>query len=72
MSLVDVRAPARRLDMTGSQEWRAYWQGPLATEYADLLTRKMAPAAPPEPASEMDVQPTGLHELPGYYSRSTE
>jgi hypothetical protein len=58
----------------GSQEWREYWQGPLHSEYGELLTRKMAPSAPPEtePASEMDIQPSGLHGLPGYYSWSTE
>jgi hypothetical protein len=39
----------------GSQEWRDYWQGPLQAEYADLLSRKMAPAA--LPAAELATGP---------------
>jgi hypothetical protein len=38
----------------GSQQWRDYWSGPLQGEYADLLSRKMAPAALPEPEPAME------------------
>jgi len=37
----------------GSENWKAYWRGPLQAEYAGLLERKMAPLALPEHEIEL-------------------